>query len=128
MGNAFSSAVTAQKREEVNAVIADVMNCFLLRFLVHYKYYILTKYVNIFEDEQSTKYRLAQAPAMDAPLCEGIIGKQRDWIKSWAERYVIVRNEVDIFSLNERPLSFLGAKLSYRLLQHIYFAAYTETV
>lgn len=104
MGNAFSAVVEAQKRDEVNTVVADVMNTFLLRFLVHYKNRIVVKYTGN-HDNRSTVIscvprQLHQCPALDIPLISGVICKQRDWVKSWADRYVVVRNEADNYRID----------------------------
>lgn len=104
MGNAFSSVVEAQKRDEVNTVVADVMNTFLLRFLVHYKNRIVVKYAGHHDDRSTiiscVPRQLHQCPALEIPLISGVISKQRDWVKSWAERYVVVRNEADNYRID----------------------------
>ena len=104
MGNAFSNVVKSQKKEEVNNVIADVMNCFLLRFIVHYKNRIVVKYTGPVDSRLTfpplAKKLLSQCPAVDVPLLSGVVGKQREWFKSWANRYIIIRNEADNFRID----------------------------
>ena len=103
MGNSFSTIVKNQKQEEINCVIADVMNCFLLRFLVHYKHRIISKYAGYspsMPDLIPPQRQLLSCPPVDVPLMKGIIGKQRDWLKSWADRYVVVCNEAQNYRID----------------------------
>ena len=103
MGNAFSSVVTSQKKEDVNSVIADVMNCFLLRFLVHYKHRIISKYAAFTKSLPNfvpPPTELKTCPRISTPLKSGVISKQRVWIKSWSDRYFVIRNEADNYRID----------------------------
>lgn len=104
MGNAFSEVVQLQKKEEVNIVIADVMNTFLLRFLIHYKNRIVMKYTGSIDSNNTiisnTTKQLHQCPLIDVPLISGYISKQRYWLKSWSDRYVIIRNKADNYRID----------------------------
>lgn len=116
MGNSFSQAATEQKKQEVNNVIADIMNCFLLRFIAHYKNRIICRYIGSadrFRKNAEAK-QLSVCPPIDIPLITGIIGKQREWLKSWANRAVVICNEADNFRIDYYLPQLPVSKRTYR--------------